>query len=732
MLLKRVLFWSIISWVLMVSVHCAFEDIFKLCEDEACEISEQSLVNLNSTAGYRKRMFKLISAGVPQILWEEVNAVRSKDGDMGQTFAISRACADSLVNVSLGLEEMNEWAYRFIDASGKTPSSFFGSATTSFGDYNECLDIHTPDFDGQYCMPDLFALKTKQKHATWPGPSRPERAATGQVSLGDIAVFKGMPFNFGLCVPSTCKAEEVRNVLNVLLGPYLLKPAGDINCDTKVSISYSTRFKNLTSLQVVAMLFIATIVTIVGLATSYQLTLMAFKSESADLPPLISAVSMVDNVKQLVRPQDYKDRNQILDICKFVFVVVGVFAHIVVCLEIPLSYLTYQSISFLNNIFGSTETQIFNSEASLNLIALLGGMTSFAVMIPLAKRNQLPFLPALLDRWVRFVPSVLCITAIEFIWPVLWSGPVFSRVADFTIKKCTETWWKNLIFINNWFPVIDICAAHTYSTAIDFQLFVLGLIATYLIVKSVKAGLAFSGLMIVYGWLHTGYNAHKYSITATLYVPDTVPMNIVNYMDYIHMSTPVYIPSYFMGYIVGHILSTGYRFQLNSLKDHLKWTTLANVLIMVVVVQNALYNGLKVIPLSWSPLLIIISRSFFTLAGAIYFVYFSSKGSSDTTTDENSNDQEKPTSSFDLMSTLCRLSYSIYLSNYVLIKSEFFGQKVLYPADVYLTVKRIFATTIMILLFSFVYHLFFIAPFNNVRRILFDRKPKAARASKTD
>ncbi|KAI1303759.1 hypothetical protein HDE_02218 [Halotydeus destructor] len=589
-------------------------------------------------------------------------------------------------------------------------------------------------------MPDLFPLKTKAQQATWPGPSRKERAATGRLNLGDIAVFKGMSFNFGLCIPSTCKAEEVRNVLSHVLEPYLLKPAGALSCDTKTSISFETRFSKLTKHQVAAMWLIGSILGIVGLITSLHFLLMALNYRQSGnflvtLPPFLSAISMVDNVLQLVKPSDRGARSTVVDMTKFIVVMFGVLAHIVVCLEIPISYYAFSSHTFLNNAFGDPNNQAILADSGLNIITFLGGVTSYSIMVPMARNKKLPFLFAIFDRWVRFVPSILVITAIEFIWPVLWSGPIFTRVADFTLKKCTENWWTNILFINNWYPVVDVCAGHTYSASVDFQLFILGLIATYITVRSVKAGLIYSVAMMVYGWLHIAYNAYKYETTGTLYVPDPIPINIVNYMDYIHMSTAIYIPAYFMGFIAGHYLAAGYRLKVDTVKDHIIWNIVAQLFFGVVIVQNGLYNGLRVIPHSWSPMQININRTMHTLGGAISFVYYSSLNHIFGYKLQNYGDdsvQEKSTSKFDLVSTMCRLSYSIYLSNYILIKSEFFGQKVLFPADWYHVLKRLFATALMIIMFAFVFQVLFIAPFNNIRRLLFDRKPVPKETKKVD
>ena len=91
---------------------CELRDILKLCEDGTCEMSESEFSKINSTVEYKKRMFKLISAGVPQILWEDVSSLIAKNVSLKLHFKVSDECAKSLLNVSFGLDEMFEWAFR--------------------------------------------------------------------------------------------------------------------------------------------------------------------------------------------------------------------------------------------------------------------------------------------------------------------------------------------------------------------------------------------------------------------------------------------------------------------------------------------------------------------------------------------------------------------------------------------------------------------------------------------
>ena len=100
------------------------------------------------------------------------------------------------------------------------------------------------------------------------------------------------------------------------------------------------------------------------------------------------------------------------------------------------------------------------NDAGLIGVTVLSGIATSLIAYPLAIKSKLPFLPAILDRFVRFVPALAVLTALEFLWPFAGSGPIFSRVANFVLNKCTKNWWLNLLFINNALDAIDIVSGN--------------------------------------------------------------------------------------------------------------------------------------------------------------------------------------------------------------------------------------------------------------------------------
>ena len=58
----------------------------------------------------------------------------------------------------------------------------------------------------------------------------------------------------GLCMPSTCSPTEIRSLVSKSLENFpLLSVQGNFKCDTKESVSYGTRFRQLTKSQWIAL-----------------------------------------------------------------------------------------------------------------------------------------------------------------------------------------------------------------------------------------------------------------------------------------------------------------------------------------------------------------------------------------------------------------------------------------------------------------------------------------------
>lgn len=215
-----------------------------------------------------------------------------------------------------------------IDSSGKTPAAFLEGTVTTLGDYDECLAIkgttdEVGDIFGQYCMVDVFPM----------GYKNGRRRTDGQVSLNSMQFFNASAYYFGLCFPSQCSTDDVRNIVKEVLKPYPLMVEGDLHCDTLESISFTSHLKNIRVGPLISLIFLVIIVSLVAWSTFVDIVM------PKRAKPINKSFSLLQNFHMLFYvSKKPSSRQDTIDWFKLMCITFGVFAHIMCCLESPLGF----------------------------------------------------------------------------------------------------------------------------------------------------------------------------------------------------------------------------------------------------------------------------------------------------------------------------------------------------------------------------------------------------------
>ena len=133
---------------------------------------------------------------------------------------------------------------------------------------------------------------------------------------------------------------------------------------------------------------------------------------------------------------------------------------------------------------------------------------------------------------------------------------------------------------------------------------------------------------------------------------------------------------------------------LNDLKEHAKWLTGIHLIFGSVTVCTLLYNVFNIIPDSMSFIVVIFNRSMQALGVALAFLYVTalkpwaskimglenennvneSKTKSTTTGQENEEVMK-----FNFLKALSRLSFALYICNYLVIRTLFYTSRNIFP-----------------------------------------------------
>lgn len=665
-------------------------DLMKTCEDVSCPVKEKN----SPDAGGKN--FKWLTSGLVYLFWRDVRSGNLFVNDS----IISLACREQLMLISAAIGRNEQWAYAFPDASGKASPGLLLSTVTSYGDYDQCLGIDSSDhkITGKYCMLDMHHARVKQQEQ-------------GKLYLSNISMIRGQPQSSGLCVPDACDGYEIQQAVHRPLTPYSIHTAGHVHCDTKQSVSYSERLGKLSMLQVASIILISTLVILVLSCTLIHA--YSRMSQPLTLPGLVTSLSAITSCREIFYAKPWSFEILVFDLLKTNIIVIGTLAHIWTGVETPLSFATIGNQRTWHKI----SLPLLQNDAGLLGLPFLTGYASFAMLYPMARRGRLPFKAAILDRVIRFMPPLLVLTACEFIWPILGSGPFYTRVSEFNLAKCEKNWFYNLLFVNNFINSIDICSGHSYWSAVDMQLFLVGLIAVYIFSKSETAGVWFSVLLMAAGVMKTTYNSIMYDTGFSLLDVEPDGQKMVNYFHYIHMPTSSYLAPYVAGILIAFARMNG------RLIPDLPGVARKTLFYLLVWVAFLAVNYNDSIVESYAPeqkwLFILINRTFQLLGNILMFTFFMSL--KDWWEESYGQRWSQMGETFSPFKALSRLCFPLYICNYLYIRMEFFSRRFLMSGGGFWIFKRTLSTFIIVYLFTIAYHLFLLVPLELIISIVSKR-----------
>lgn len=689
-----------ISLLVLAYVSADLSEVLKTCKDVSCEEDsnddDDTVEMANDASGKR---LTWVTGGLPHIFWQAVTT-----GSFFNQSSTLTECEQELVMISEGMQRNEEWAYHFPDSSGKASPGLLRSTITSMGDYDQCLDIHhaSKGITGMYCMIDLFHVKM--------------RVGKGKLALHQVSLPEDHPHMASLCLPSACRLQQVQQMIRILLKPYLIRVKGVVHCDTGTSISWSSRLSNLTRMQIASLILLSTIVIAVFSCTGIHAYKRFSLPNDNKSDNLIHSLSMVTSAGKLFYSKPWTFESLVFDSLKTNIIVLGTVAHIMTCAESPLALATIAQLRAWHKV----NMPLLQNDSGLLGIPFLTGIATFTVLYPLAKGRRLPYSYAIFDRVSRFLPPLIVLTACEFIWPILGSGPFYSRVTVFNLAKCQRNWLYNLMFVNNALNAIDICSGHAFWSSVDMQLFILGLIALFLFNRSDKVGLGFSLLMIVIGTVKTAYNASVNDTGFSLYDVKTVPHRIVEYFNYIHMPTSSYLAPYFTGFIVAFFRSCGLLSP--KLSTHRQTIAFALMTWLAFVTVNFNCSIVTWYLDSYKWFFITFNRTFQLIGNVMLFLFWMSwKDYWEEGWGRKFRDQGVTFSPF---KALCRLCFPLYICNYLYVRMEFFTRRFLVSGGGFWIFKRTLSSIIIVYLFAIVFHLLILAPLDALRESLLTKSSR--------
>ncbi|XP_048774347.2 nose resistant to fluoxetine protein 6-like isoform X2 [Ostrea edulis] len=420
---------------------------------------------------------------------------------------ISEACSVGLQLFVDGLQERKLWAIKMLDAQVKVPSGVFDGDFVWPGQYDQCINI-------DQAFPDILTYNMtfliRGKYFLFSVPN----------TLMPRLPFVSTDLRMGICLPDVCNEADVTRMLEIVF-----ELVYEVTNGTIINLNYvyhpETKFEITPELIIASVIFsIIGLLLLVG--TLYDMYIYQKMNSSEvgdvgmdvkdDLGDVNSDTThlMSDGSRVTVLTINYYKTLHKRTFRKFLLTFsMSTNGSKVLSTETPppsavqavngirvlsmgwviLGHTYFFTLGTSKNVIPTatnwiqrwTFQVILNGIYSVDSFFLLSGLlVSFLTLRELQKRDgKLNWFLFYFHRFWRLTPALMLFTLLYTAYFQYWGSGPFWPKKSFDYQQCKNNWWRNLLYIQNFFPISEQCIGWGWYLANDMQFFVLSPILIY-------------------------------------------------------------------------------------------------------------------------------------------------------------------------------------------------------------------------------------------------------------
>lgn len=126
---------------------------------------------------------------------------------------------------------------------------------------------------------------------------------------------------------------------------------------------------------------------------------------------------------------------------------------------IPMGRVPYSNRNKLTEFFNSPFSVFLRSSFLYEDVFLVisGTLATLSLLKNVENTGKCVWLKKIFQRFLRLVlPLTVVLLFYAFVWEHLGTGPQWSSVVDKNANLCKQSFWKNLLFIQNFYPIEDM------------------------------------------------------------------------------------------------------------------------------------------------------------------------------------------------------------------------------------------------------------------------------------
>lgn len=173
--------------------------------------------------------------------------------------------------------------------------------------------------------------------------------------------------------------------------------------------------------------------------------------------------------------------------------------------------------------------------------------TNYIFRHPLRKGISFIFV-MLFKRLVRIMPLYLMVMLMSEVASTYFRETSIIEIDENYDYNCQNYWWRNLLFIQNFYPFRELCLCHSWSLACEWQYFIITTVIYVIYCKNKLFGKAIFGAVATIFFGTSTFMAFYYKFTPTFDVYLTT-------LDDLYVSPFSRAPPYFVGVAIGYLIS---------------------------------------------------------------------------------------------------------------------------------------------------------------------------------
>ncbi|XP_065345013.1 nose resistant to fluoxetine protein 6-like [Cloeon dipterum] len=617
-------------------------------------------------------------------------------------------CRSDLLTLADGIDKLDLWAMKMIDANGKWNPAFLLGNIKSLGSYEECVSIQQskPYIKGKYCLANVHLSSNDEQIdslleiATQKRRNREITMNRTNTPVPDLLPSMAL-IQFGICVPSTCSIADVQKAFS-----YIISKEKSANGEAQIESCYTNGAAPLSSGDLAFIGCVAIIVGLVFLSSVIESN-FGVKEDAGFAYSCLMAFSLPTNWRKLFFISNHPGALKSLDGIRVLSTLWVVAGHkIIFTLQEPWANKNFQveSLQKLANM------PFINNMPSVDTFFLMSGMLRSYNLLKEFQGNRFRFFSDFARRYLRLTPVyALVIAFYATLLTRLGSGPRWEKFVTEPGEACAVNWKNNLLYINSYVHSNKHCMIQTWYLASDMQLFLVSPLVVYALWKKPVAGKWILFLMAAIPICFTAWYTYSYEVLPT-YLLNNSDEKLISYQRDVHITTHHRMAPYVVGLALGYILySKNRNFHLSPLRALFGWLMSLSTLYFVVFgainivqydheydpVESTFYASLHRI--SW--------------AFAVGWLIFACNN-------ENGGWITKILS-LNVFQPLSKISYCIYLSHYVILMVGTARIKTPLFADDYALIHSLAGDFIISFAVATVLYLSVEAPLFEITRLIF-------------